>query len=253
MALLWGRGRPSTRGPRQGLSVEAVVKAAIELADQEGLDAVSMRRVAQRLDVGTMSLYTYVPAKAELLDLMLDSVYGGLAQALNEEPAAAGDWRAGLEARARAGWGLYRSHPWMLQVATARSVLGPNELALYEVSLRVVADIGLTGREMVSVVTSVSMFVRGAAREAAEVTQAAAATGVTNDEWWLAREPLLSEMIDPDRFPTITAVEKAGGFEEPEGTVDYLLQFAIDDFEFGLARLLDGIGAFIERRRSDSR
>src|ERR671915_993295 len=98
MALLWGIQKPPTRGPKPGLQVERIVEAAIRVADAEGLAALSMRRVAGELGVGTMSLYTYVPGKAELLDVMLDTVLAE--QARPDE--AAGGWRAGLERRAGA-------------------------------------------------------------------------------------------------------------------------------------------------------
>ena len=97
MALLWGIGKKPTRGPKPGLSVGRIVGAAIEVADAEGLAALSMRRVADRLGIGTMSLYTYVPGKAELIDVMLDTVLGEVAESGDVEPG----WRAGLE-RSRA-------------------------------------------------------------------------------------------------------------------------------------------------------
>jgi AcrR family transcriptional regulator len=85
MALLWGIGKKPTRGPKPGLSVGRIVSAAVEVADAEGLGALSMRRVADRLGIGTMSLYTYVPGKAELIDVMLDTVLG-------ETPASWATW-----------------------------------------------------------------------------------------------------------------------------------------------------------------
>src|ERR671914_2667448 len=138
MALLWGTPKRPGRGPKPGLSVEQIVDAAIEVADAEGLAALSMRRVADRLGVGTMSLYTYVPGKAELLDLMLDTVLAEEAR-----PDGAGGWRAGLELRAREDWALFHRHPWILQITPGRSLLGPNETDLFEATLRVVDGIGL--------------------------------------------------------------------------------------------------------------
>jgi AcrR family transcriptional regulator len=252
LSLLWARQRQPTRGPKPGLSVEAIVAAAIELADTEGLAALSMRRVAERLDVGTMSLYTYVPAKAELLDLMVDAVYGEHVEALRaanpgrRRPA----WRASLEAQARAGWDLYLRHPWMLQVASSRAVLGPNETMVFELSLRAVAGIGLSGREMVAAVSLVGTYVRGAVRAAAEAVEAPKATGKTDTEWWYERAPLLEEMdaFDPERFPTVVAVGEDGGYAVSGDEHEYMLQYAIDDFEFGLQRVLDGLAALIDHR-----
>src|SRR5918995_3143148 len=115
MELLWGVGAPTTRGPKPGLALATIVATAVELADAEGLAAVSMRKVAERLGRSAMALYTYVPGKAELLDLMLDTVYGE-----DVAPAPDGGWRVAAEAPARATWELYLRHPWVLQVAGGR-------------------------------------------------------------------------------------------------------------------------------------
>ena len=244
MALLWGIQKPPTRGPKPGLQVERIVEAAIRVADAEGLAALSMRRVAGELGVGTMSLYTYVPGKAELLDVMLDTVLGEVAR----PDADAGGWRDRLEAYARELWAHYHRHPWALRVSGARSLLGPNETALYEASLAVVSGIGLSGREMMQVVTLVGEYVRGAAARAVEAAQVAKETGVTDEQWWREREPLLDQVFDPARYPTVTRIAEEGAFSQPEGGLDYNLQDAVDSFEFGLGRVLDGIEAFVKAR-----
>lgn len=253
--LLWGDAPRPTRGPKPGLSVAVVVATAIDLADAGGLDGLSMRRVADRMGVGTMSLYTYVPSKAELLDLMLDAVYGAQAAAIRaattadtddpEAPLTVG-WRVGLTAVARSAWELYHRHRWILQMAHARAVLGPNELRVHEASLRVVDGLGLRGRDMVAIVDLIGMYVGGAARSAVEAAQAPAATGQTDTQWWLERERILTEkMGDGSAFPTVTRVSADGGFDVAEDVEDYNLAFAIDDFAFGLERVLDGIERFI--------
>lgn len=244
LELLWGEPKVPARGPKPGLDLARIVRAAIELADAEGLAALSMRRVAERLGVGAMSLYTYVPAKAELLDLMLDRVQGELLT----EAAPGGGWRARLEARARQDWALYERHPWLLQIAAARSALGPNETALYELRLATVAGIGLSGREMVGVVSLVGSYVRGAAQGAFEAASASRQTGVTDDQWWAAREAVFERYFDPSRYPTMVAVEQDGGFAPPAEGDTYHHPRALDDFAFGLARVLDGIAAFIAQR-----
>src|SRR5687768_86463 len=102
LELLWGTGEPAARGPKPGLNLPRIVDAAVALADREGLGALSMRRVAAELGVGTMSLYRHVPGKGELLDLMLDKVGG-----MNEDPStwdSITDWRGALEKLARGLW-----------------------------------------------------------------------------------------------------------------------------------------------------
>ena len=244
LALLWGTQKSPTRGPKPGLSVERIVRVAIELADATGLAALSMRRVADQLGVGTMSLYTYVPGKAELLDLMLDTVLGEIAM----PDAAPGGWRAKLELRAREDWAFYHRHPWVLQVSAARALLGPNETALFEATLHAVSGIGLSGTEMVQVVSLVGEYVRGAAQSAVDAADAARRTGMTDDQWWAAYEPVFDRYFDASRYPTLVEVEQSGAFAPSDGGADYTLQRALDSFEFGLPRVLDGIEAFVRER-----
>jgi AcrR family transcriptional regulator len=244
LALLWGTQKPPTRGPKPGLSVQRIVQTAIQVADAEGLPALSMRRVATELGVGTMSLYTYVPGKAELLDVMLDTVLGEVAR----PDGVPGGWRQRLEAYARALWAHYHRHPWVLGVSGARALLGPNETALFEASLQAVSGIGLDGRQMIQVVALVGEYVRGAAQRAVEAAQAAHHTGVSDDQWWQDREPLFDRYFDTGRYPTLVALEREGAFAPRAGDLDYNLQNAVDSFEFGLPRVLDGIEAFVRGR-----
>jgi AcrR family transcriptional regulator len=240
MELLWGTGpAPKSRGPKQGLTVERIVQAGIAIADAEGLAAVSMRRVADRLGVGTMSLYTYVPSKAELVDVMFDRAVGGV-----DRPEIDGDWRAKVTAIAWADWDLYLRHPWLLQVmAMARPPLGPASITSYDYNLRAVDGIGLTELEMDSVVSMIGVYVQGSARAAAEATTSLHDTGQTDAEWWSAYSPLLEKVFDPEKYPVAARVGEVAG-ETYQSAYD-----AKHGFEFGLARILDGIAALINARR----
>jgi AcrR family transcriptional regulator len=240
LELLWRIEIKPTRGPKPGLTVDGIVEAAIEVADAEGLKALSMRRVAEQLGVGTMSLYRYVPAKAELLDLMLDAVDGEL----RRPEASMEGWRSKLEFFARQSWAGYHRHPWVLHIGgmDARPPLGPNVLASFEAMLEAVAGIGLTGSEMVAVIKLVQGYVQGAARSAVEAIQVVEDSGVTEEEWWSERSQLWEEIFDVDSFPTMTAVWESGGFAEPE-----------DDFEFGLHRVLDGVETLVDERQRESK
>jgi AcrR family transcriptional regulator len=239
MELLWGVGSPPrSRGPKQGLTVERIVRAGIEIADAEGLGGVSMRRVAERLGVGTMSLYTYVPSKAELVDVMFDRAVGS-----SPRDEVEGGWREKLTAVARAAWDLYRRHPWLLEVmAMSRPPLGPSSIADYDHQLRAVDGIGLTELEMDSVVNMVAVYVQGTARAAAEAATSEKDTGVTDDEWWSAYAPLLEKVFDADRYPVAARVGQVAG-ETYQSAYD-----AKHGFEFGLARILDGIQVLIDDR-----
>ncbi|MFE0149822.1 TetR/AcrR family transcriptional regulator [Nonomuraea sp. NPDC059007] len=238
LALLWRTSDRVSRKGKPDLSVERIVRAAIEVADSDGLQALSMRRVAEKLGVGTMSLYTYVPGKPELLDVMLDTVYGEVERP--EDPQ--GGWRERLSRIARENWRLYLRHPWLLQVATSRPVLGPNVTAKYDFELRALDGIGLTDVEMDAVLTLVNGFVHGTARGAVEAAQAESQTGMSDEQWWAAHAPFLARIGDAARFPTAARVGQAAG--EALGGA-YSAEHA---FEFGLERVLDGVEALIGRR-----
>src|SRR5215475_11387218 len=126
MVALW-RGSvtapPAGPGPKRGLSTDAILGAAIEIADTAGIDQLSMRSVGERLGTSAMGLYTYVPSKRELIDLMYDHAHAGLARSYG----VGGGWRAAVAQWADDLWALYLRHPWLLQISFARPVLGPNE------------------------------------------------------------------------------------------------------------------------------
>lgn len=240
LELLWGSRKQPSRGPKPGLTVDRIVRAAIEVADGEGLAAMSIRRVADALGTGTMTLYRYIPGKAELIDVMLDTVYGELAYVAGQNPH--GHWREGLEHVARELRALYQRHPWLLQVATSRPPLGPNLIAKYDGELRTIEGIGLTDIEMDAVVTLITGYVHGAVRGAVEAAQGATHSGMTDQQWWEAHEPLLARIIDPEAFPVAARVGTAAG---EEYNAAYNPEHA---FEFGLARVLDGIQALLADR-----
>ncbi|WP_238016425.1 TetR/AcrR family transcriptional regulator [Dactylosporangium sp. AC04546] len=232
--LLWGTGPAPKRGPKPKFTVAGIVAVAVSLADGEGLPAVSMRRVAEQLGVTAMSLYTYVPSKAELLDVMVDTVS---AEAVPAAFATSG-WRDRLHEVARNNWELYRRHPWLLQVATTRPVLGPNVIAKYDFELRAFDGAGLSDVHTDMLLTLVLNYVAGAARAVVQADRAEARTGMTEEEWWSNYAPLLGEVLDPERWPTAARVGQAAGEEYGAGD-------PLRAYEFGLQRVLDGIAALL--------
>ena len=248
MELLWGMAPQPTPRPKPGLNVDAVVDAAVALADAEGIDAVAMRRVADKLGVGAMSLYTYVPGKAELVDLMLDRVYGEQLAGI----AAEGGWRARLESRARADWALYERHPWVVRAAGPRPTLGPNETEVYEATLAAVDGIGLAGDEMVAVVTLLSGYVGGVAHGIVEAV-AEDETQEDEAEWWRQRSAVLDRApsYTDERFPVSCRLGAEGVFDGHPDEPHYLAGEIRRTFEFGLQRVLDGIEVLVAARRAD--
>lgn len=234
MALLWGIQDKPKRGPKPKLTAAQIAQAAIALADAEGLEAVSMRRIADHLGgVTAMSLYTYVPGKGELLDLMLDTVLGEMTA-----PIQGDDWRFRLEQVARQGRDLYLRHPWLLQIAGARPVLGPNLIAKYDRDLTTIEGLGLTDIQMDLIISTIGDYVHGAARWAIDAAQAEKQTGMSDDQWWEAHSPLLEKVFDGKSYPVATRVGETAGKEYGAGDPER-------SFEFGLQRLLDGVSALI--------
>ncbi|WP_413804758.1 TetR/AcrR family transcriptional regulator [Streptomyces sp. OE57] len=241
LELLWrepGHG-DARRGPKQGLTVDAVVRVAVELADSDGLEALTMRGIARKLGVTPMTLYTYVPGKAELLDLMLDRVY--LEMPRGDRSTAT--WRGRVEAVAHENRDLYNRHPWVATMSTARPPLGPGLMTKYEHELAAFDGLGLDDVEMDAALTLLLDFVRSVARATLD-TQAAARDSVMSDQqWWAANEPLLTKVFDPARFPLAARVGSAAGSAHQSM---YNPEHA---FAFGLQRILDGLAHLMSRTR----
>lgn len=240
LELLWRHElgeRSPQRGPRKGLSIDQVVDAAVELADADGLAAVTMRGVAERLGVSTMSMYTYVPGKAELLDLMLDDIY----QRMPREPLADLPWRERVVEVAARNRELYRLHPWALKVSTSRPPLGPGLIAKYEHELGAFLGVGLDDVAIDSALTLVLDFVRSTALAMAESEAAQRDSATTDEQWWYTNAPLLAEVFDPAKYPTAARIGAAAGAEHRAAySPDHAYQFGLDRILDGLAALIDG-------------
>lgn len=246
MSLLWRSAEAGSRpGPKPGLSVDAIVDAAIAVADEQGMSALSMRAVGERLGRTAMALYTYVPNKAELLDLMYDKVLGQLP---TEYPSDQG-WRAALTAWVGDVRAFYLWHPWVLQVSQARPVLGPNEFTMLETLLRILRQTGLERSVLRGVVGVVTQFVRGAAEVIADARRAARETGVSDEEWWYARSPLVEEFSAPfeRQFPLVAWLGELDPPAADDDCTPYLERHAEWNFTVGLEVLLDGIEAAVAR------
>ncbi|MGH9272801.1 MAG: TetR/AcrR family transcriptional regulator [Ilumatobacteraceae bacterium] len=253
LELLWNGTSPAQRGPRPSLDLDTIVALAMELADAGGLSAVSMRAIAERLGRSAMSLYTYVPGKAELLDLMHDRALGELMT----QTWTGRTWRAGVETSVRDLWGMYERHPWMLQISDARASLGPHSLQIFEAQVTLFDDTELTGVEITRLVGAVQLLVQGAARVVAEARDAARVTGQTDDDWWAERSAAMGDVVSDEvfatRYPTLSRMTQEHVFEQldraPDDETGYLERDALVSFEFGLRALLDGVERLIAARR----
>ncbi|AYY13283.1 TetR/AcrR family transcriptional regulator [Actinobacteria bacterium YIM 96077] len=219
-----------------------IVQTAVEIADAEGLTAVSMRRVADELGFTPMSLYRYVPSKDDLLELMQDA-----AAALPPGVTLAdmpGGWREGTRWWARQTLAMFRHHPWFLDIPLSRPPMGPNHVRWMESFLGAYADTGLSHGEMMGVLQLVSTYTLSAGRIELNLTQASSQTGVAPDEWDPIYGQLLAKVIDPAELPMLARTLRSGVFDT-EGTDP------ADDVEFGLEIILDGVEALIRRRQDD--
>ncbi len=229
LALLWGEQDRPSRGPKPSLTPERIVAGAIGIADAEGLDALSMQRIAATFDVSTMALYHYIPGKAELIDLMVDAA-GGPPGNLSD---IAGGWRPRITEWARRCWDLYRQHPWILAAtASRRQLMGPNQLAWLDSALSTLSETGLSAAQQHDVFVLVVGHVRNLAQQLADDDEHAEA------EWAdLTAKVLRYHAL---RFPALAAAIAEGAFA-PRTT---------DPFDFGLDRILDGVAVLIEQTRT---
>jgi AcrR family transcriptional regulator len=226
------RPAPPPRRPSAhdgGLTTDRIVAAGVAIADAEGLGAVSMRRVASEVGVATMSLYRHVEGKDDLLLQMMDAVFR--TWRLPERPPSG--WRPRVEIAARAIWDACREHPWL---ASAMSITRPQALAgalpLTEFLLAALDDIGLDHDTTFTAYITVANYVRGTATNLELEAEAEAASGVGSEEWLDAQEPRLRSIVDAGASPVFARYVS----QEYDFSLDRL-------FEFGLARLLDGLAA----------
>ena len=239
LALLWrDASAVPVRGPRRTTDLDTVVDASIALADAEGLDAVTMRRVAERVGIPPMSVYTYVPGKAELLDLMLDAVYTRMSRTDTSGRA----WRERLATVARENWELFEAHPWAAAVSTLRPPLGPGQTEKYEHELTALDGTGLSDVEADDCLTHLLTFVRACARDAVDARDARRSSAMDDAQWWAVAGPVLDRVLDPARYPRATRIGSAAGSEhasahDPEHA-----------YRFGLERVLDGLAVLVDQR-----
>jgi AcrR family transcriptional regulator len=227
MALLWRTAEAPKRGPKQRLDLDRIVATAIELADGGGLEAVSVRAVAQALGIAASSLYTYL-RKPELLELMADQAIG-----------SGGPVPDSLTEYAWASLALFRRHPWLLQISTARTVLGPNIVARYDAALGLLDWLPPVDRERC--LATLDVYIRGAAAEVVDAEQAPARTGRSDDEWWNDYAPILDRRLADGDYPNLRALDQAGAFEPSSDDTSYTVQRALDRFTFGLEVVLEAV------------
>lgn len=218
--LLWGVRTTGSRGPKPTLSVERIAEAAVAVADAEGIEAVSMQRVAESLGFTKMSLYRYVASKADLLAVMIEHAVG-------EPPDLArsrGGWRGRLEKWARLLGESWEAHPWLPEVTTGARVMGPREVAWVEAGVAALAGTPFSPAERMDVVVVISGHLRN--------TQSGEVAGT--QPW---HDPRHTDLLraDADRFPALVELTGRRG-RTPRQTRDFGLRCLLDGFELQVAR-----------------
>jgi AcrR family transcriptional regulator len=240
--LLWGRRQAGKRGPKPALSVDAVVKAAIRLADAEGLEAVSMARVAQELGFTTMSIYRHVDNKEELLQLMWNASAEGV-EAVVLEGAS---WREKLRAWAEVQRQALADHPWITEMPLAAPPAAPNSLAFVEKGLSALDGTALADGDKLRVIGILSSYTLSEARmanDAARAAKKAREEGEDRPPWDF--HGLLRELVDEVSYPRLYRI----AWEWPQSPD----RSETEEFRFGVDRILDGVEALIERQQKRDR
>jgi AcrR family transcriptional regulator len=231
LAQLWGRDEPTRRGPKPGLTLETIGRGAVAIADEHGLAAVSMKRVAEAVGVSTMALYRYVDTKEDVFTLMLEFAVGS-APVVGRTPSPT-SWREGLGVWCHAYRAVLMVHPWMVQVPLSAPPETPDQVAWMESALLAMADLRLTPQEKLQVLLQVNSYVRGDAALSSQVAE--------TEEMSVTWAQRILTLTAADDFPELHTILASGEFDEDDD--------ALEQFELGLQRMLDGIEILVEQRR----
>lgn len=219
--LLWRKPRSRTRGPKPAHSLDDLLDAAIRLADEEGLEAVSMQRLADQVGFTKMAIYRYLPGRTELIALMTDRCLGAPPKRFQ-----ARGWRRRLEAWAMAAFEVFMAHPWGIEATTGRRVFGPNEVSWMETGLNILAATELDGSDRLDVLGVIMGHLRSIAQQAA----AGSSLTLETEFYELATRALEGH---EEIFPQFCAASRQAAFSGKQN----------NGLGFGLHCILDGVEA----------
>ena len=224
----------SSRGPKRAHSREKIAALAIRIADAEGVEAVSVRRIAAELGSGAASLYRYIANKQELFDLMADSVLGE-----DRMPRSKHDWRADLRKVARLWRAMYLRHPWMLTVSGFRMLNGTSLLRWMEFTLTALEGHGLDIDQMIVLSNTLFAYARGHAASEIGEREAVVRSGMSRLEWMKAHTEAVGSIVESGRFPYFNRIVK-------EAVTPHREDIEERGFQDGLECLLEGFGVRVE-------
>ncbi len=239
LALAWGLAAAPQRGPKRELSLERIVDAAIEIADSEGLSAVTMQRVAKTFEFSTMALYRYVATKDDLHQLMLDT-----AMSAQLTPLKATDWQSGFRELLRGLVIAYRRHPWALDIRLTPEIhLMPGQMRVADIGLHSMRDLAVPAQTKLGILMLLSAFARGQATVEREV--------LAGIDVGIETRALIEEAVSASAFPDVAVLVKDGQYfgDEPTGSTsipldteaeaDAILEFAVQVLIAGLDSTLE--------------
>ena len=247
--LLWDAQLRPSRGPKPALNREDVVQAAISIADADGLGALTMQAVAERLGFTTMALYRYFPNKDALIDASVDTAMG----TPPKRDGASEGWRSEVKQWAYAKRAMLCSRPWLAELPFVAAPHGPNWLSWHEAFLQTIVDTRLSPEDMMDMLSVVHGYVHGSSDTAISLARAIS-RGITIEEWAQAVGADLCRAINDPRFPNLSNIlsSKSGGISEtsPLPARGGRPRTMDESFDFGLERVLDGIERYIKANTS---
>ncbi len=222
--LIWERVQAQ---PREGsqLTYPRIVRAAIRLADRQGLDAISMRNIGKELATPVMSLYRYVASKDDVLDLLLDAAYGEI-----ELPPRAPSWKDKLRASAMETRRMLKRRPWVAPLITSRPTMGPNYLRWFEFAMSAVAELGVDTETRIRAIGTLHAYVTGVVSYELGEQETNRRLGLTAEKKRQLAAPYLKTILASGQYPQLAEFVAQGSGEPSEAA-----------FEFGLNCVIGGI------------
>jgi AcrR family transcriptional regulator len=226
---IWMRPERPARGPKPAYSRAQITEAAVRIADTEGLEAATMRRIAAEIGAGAMSLYRYVPSRDDLIDLIADHLMGEI----DVEGLPSGDWRSDLTRYADGMRAMWLRHPWIATVHRSRASYGPNQLRLIE-GVMGALDAHVSIDENLSLMAILNGYIEGTARDEVTWAEEIRRSGLTETEWMARSYPRVQQLLESGQYPIFTKIAM-------EARPSHLSRD--EQFRYGLERILDCIAA----------
>lgn len=241
-ALAWGLAKPPQRGPKREMSIDQIVGKAVEIADRDGLAAVSMSRVAAELGFTAMSLYRYFPSKDDLLLLMQDKACD--IPLPPERPAH--EWREEMREYVRGTVDIFRAHPWYGDIPIFGIPISPNNLRVVDWALRPMRDMPLNDYEKMSFVLLLSSYARSYGMIQRDMDRAVQAGSNAEEFGGVHYSAALRALVKPKQYPSLYPIVASGAYTDENGEEKDAVG---NDMDFGLERILDGIEQYLSVKR----